>query len=383
MKKNNKKIVIGLILFQFFLGACSMATEVQSFANGSYSGRLIFSLHWDKDQGAEWYSDHFGTHDWIGKGALDAVIAKDNWVIDNKNFWTAKRRWIFLVGTEAPDARRGDLTVELNDEIVYGMKTTSKIYFYDEDAGDNLRMGPKYDRWMGLVMGDTMRYTYKVIESLETGKCNLAAFFMGALCHLVGDMATFVHLTESGLYDNRYERHIQTQTKHYLTPEKTFHYPSLSLYDFTDFRTPPAIMLETAFYTMWNIHASWEDIIAKPKPEYFQANFPTADQCVTMLQSVSGGYDGYPYDLKCAVKNHLKEAVLASADLIHFFKPFWSGDCEDNDCGNNYESPNQGSGGDLGRGIANAMMIMVSLGIAQVLLAPVIQTILATMNHAV
>lgn len=382
MKKNSKKIVIGLILLQFFLGACAMTTEVQSFGNEGFSGKINIL----RDSRINWLNSHYGTHDWIGDGALDAVVKLDNWVFNDKIFWTTKRRWIFLIGTEAPDAGYNQLNIRLNKWHHHGMKTVSKINFYPSTYSDDIRLGPKgifYPR----TISDAYRYTKEVLQYLRWEECDSAAFYMGALCHLIGDMSTFTHISEDSYHslDSSYEYTIGCKTSDwdYRRREDTFKYPESNEYSFEGFRVPMAIVLETAFYTMWNVHAGWEDIIASPKPASLQAGTPNADTLCDYLESNPGGWNNWPNALRDAAQRHLKQAVISTAEMISFFKPFWTGNCQNDDDGGNSQSPNSGSGRGLGRGMANAMMMMISIGIAQVLLAPVIQTILATMNRGI
>lgn len=382
-RKQNKKIILGLILLQFFLGIISIGVDnASSFANGSFSGYLRKNIpYWDigTPSGRDWYGNNYGTHDWIGDGALDAVELYNNWLINGKKFWTPRRKWIFLVGTEAPDAPYDDLLIELDDSYQRGMKTTVMFHFYTRTTG-YLRMAPK-DNDFRRTGAELVRLTYLVIYALEDGKCDTAAFFMGALCHLFGDFATFTHISEESA-NKDYESHILTHTKDYQNREKVFKYPNT--YDFTSIRTPPELGLEIAFYTMWGKHAEFWWIMERPIADWIEPGYYTADECVEELNKAPTyqGFKGYSPYLQSAVRHHLKEAVRKSAMMINWFKPFWDGDCldDDDDQGGDSDypgnSPPDGGNSNL-QNMITMLMFMIAIGISNVLSIPIVQLIFA------
>jgi hypothetical protein len=391
-RKNRKKIFIGLFLFQAFFGVFALIAveDVSSFKNGfvantpesKFSGNVKKNIpYWDilTSSGRNWHEFRYGTHDWIGDGALNAIEAEANWLYNNEIFWTLRRKWIFLVGTEALDAGENKLSIELDGNMYYGMKVINKAYFYPYDLTGDLeqfRMHPKLG-WFEMSLTNTVRLTHFVKTALLNEECDTAAFFMGALCHLIGDMATFTHLTEktNAKLDARYEDHILTHTHDYMFPERVFDYPEYYEFNFDTRRSPVEIFLETAFFTRWNRHADWMDIIAIPKPETLQPGSFNADDLVDDLNSVPNGrgYSSYPARLKGAVQSHLKEAVLASADMINYFKLYWTGECGDDEGVQRVDPQSPKPPAVIGRDLTTSMMFMLSIGLSSILLSPVFQ----------
>lgn len=400
---NKKRIVIGFLLFHLFFGifAAIAIKDVNSWSNGtglakndeirSYSGTKRTGVnYWNHDSidSQNWFKYRFGTHDWIGYGALSAV-ARDggsDWTLLGKEFWTERRQWIFLVGTEAPDAGTNELSIQLNDGIHYGMwtKNLHHIYFRDDtEYPSPYRMHPMPTS-LRPCMVEITRLTGLVITAFELDRCDTAAFLMGAICHFIGDMACFVHVTEEdGVGDeNKLETNVLavTQYKDALNAAtfmgEPFSYPTLG--PNVGYTTPHAAVVETAFYTKFGVKATWDVIVdsSQNKPENLHADY-TAEDCVADLHRATGlGINRYPTRLLETIQNQLQEAVRQSARMINFFEPMWKSVCDnddddDNDGENNY--PGGGGGQQISQNIVTGLMFSLSIGISTVILAPMVQ----------
>ena len=113
----------------------------------------------------------FGTHDWIAFKAYE-LAGRPSFL---KNSLTR-----YFIGTEAPDNgfKPGDA------EGTYHDTSPCHCILFDNDAAvtqdrNELRTRQEFD---------------KAVAALAAGKPRLAAFYVGALAHYIGDLAQFCHI---------------------------------------------------------------------------------------------------------------------------------------------------------------------------------------------
>lgn len=139
---------------------------------------------------------HYGTHDWVADKALQAILdgydtsTKLKWFNGETTFWTERRKMIFLIGTEAPDAKADTLRISLRGKDGTRVPITGfcdiyrhHFYFNSEDFTPRSQIG-------GLATQFT-RKTNDIQKFLREGQCDLAAFWMGVLIHYITDLSNW------------------------------------------------------------------------------------------------------------------------------------------------------------------------------------------------
>jgi len=122
----------------------------------------------------------FGTHDWILWKAY--LIAKDDtdldWLDDNINY--------AFFGTEAPDVGKKKLSVSFRNQIIGNYKDTSPCHcvLYDDDL----------EVFQPFAATRVTAEFQKAKDAIAQEKWKLAAFYIGAMAHYVGDVSQFMHL---------------------------------------------------------------------------------------------------------------------------------------------------------------------------------------------
>jgi len=186
MKSRTRKkyILLLVVLINVILPGFGMVVEVHAWRNTSPTGVNFDVYERSLDN---WVSEgHYGTHDWIGDAALDAVlresspISKAKWFNGETPFWTTRRRLIFLIGTEAPDEGPTKLRLNLNNEDVYGIGDSPKHHIHFNPNPEDEEDYDDYDRRMKIkiapVLAEIANYRNLAENCLRDGKCDLAAF---------------------------------------------------------------------------------------------------------------------------------------------------------------------------------------------------------------
>lgn len=369
MKKIKAKIWVVIIISVEFLLFCSLITNAFAWSNSPTSGDFN---PYNPEELATWKEQHYGTHDWIAEAALDAVLAdkhayswKDK---DGKTFWDERRKIIFLAGTEAPDfgsspSDSGYIRTTLDGVSVGGWKTSSKhkfLFIPDENprTADSMRMREGY-----YMMDLIESYTVKVVNALKEGKCDLAAFYMGCVVHLVSDVTGWHHVInkndifntwsdysaelkpslftiEQRLKDlhSRFERDVNYWTNDWNSREKYFYYPKVDTLGWNQVGgglTPPdSLAFMLAFETRFECSITPAVYSQKPIPSTIQ-EIKTGN-ALWMYHNWKSR-TGWTYTYKQQIQKELNRAVKFSAKALNHFGYKWNyfTDRECIDCGAN------------------------------------------------
>lgn len=208
-----KKKIIFLVSI-FLLIAC-MPSSVHAWKNGSYGYNQT-----DYD-----YATDYGTHDWIADRALSVLYADDaeTWQ------WLMDRRTIFLVGTEAPD--NSGVSMTLNDISVTGFGDTTYHHIYFDEDG-NILSNEDDAALRAKTCGDLAN------SYISENKLDLAAFYLGAMCHYIGDMAMYAHTTRNNvaphyvdfdLYHSSVEDYTNTRSNEHTNLNEFFIFYSITI----------------------------------------------------------------------------------------------------------------------------------------------------------
>jgi len=204
MKTKTKILLLYLTLpFLLFPMNSSLAWK-----NGSYA---YTSTAYD-------YATDYGTHDWIADAALDALlgVSTEGWS------WLSDRKTIYLLGTEAPDNSGISITLDGTALSGFGDTTWHHIY-YNEDGSisnneDDAALRAK-------SCGDLADV------AMEENKLDVAAFYLGAMTHYIGDLSMFSHCAENNVaphnldfdtYHSTIEGYVMTRSNEYDDKEEFF-----------------------------------------------------------------------------------------------------------------------------------------------------------------
>jgi hypothetical protein len=164
------------------------------------------------------YECNFGTHDWIAKSALNALLEENS----SKWSWLSDREKIYLVGTEAPD--NPDVEMTLNGVNVEGIndKTYHHIFFNEDGTVKN----NEDDAALRAKLCGDLADEYGTEDKLD-----LAAFYLGVMTHYIADMSMFSHVAENDvdphnvnfdLHHETIERYVRTRSNEYDNMEDFF-----------------------------------------------------------------------------------------------------------------------------------------------------------------
>ncbi len=349
--KKSRKILVVLIVFEVILLFVPLVIDVLSFKNGP------LSQHFNPNYATEaeiqnWYVDHYGTHDWIAEAALDAIMADSTarlkWIGENENyFWTAKRKVIFLIGTEAPDSTDGSNPKKVTKLSLNGIHCTGRelhpnVAFY-EDEGENRMRIKSFPTFFSQVMS----LENKARKYLREGKCDAAAFYMGAILHMVADMACWPHVLRQGdwihdwinpfyTYTNytvgplgdisdTFERAVHEVTNDKQDREKVFNYPQN--FPIMSVKSVTALKL-VSFDTRWDFGISEVDYYKKPLPFYIMPSAGSADVLYDYYTDYStyeqARVSSWEWDFKDRVQENLDMAVKYSAYVLNDIADDWA-----------------------------------------------------------
>ena len=219
-----KAIALMVLLFSFAISARS------EWKNGGQSQKISVVK--------------FGTHDWILWKAY--LIAEDHtdleWLDENINY--------AFFGTEVPDVGKKKLSVSFRNQIIGNYKDTSPCHcvLYDDD----------FEVFQPFAATRVTAEFQKAKDAIAQEKWKLAAFYIGAMAHYVGDVSQFMHLMGRDSRWNGGEPEDQTIHAAYETVfENRVDFTDRSLNLLEPFiseiaitgNTPESILYEVAAYT--------------------------------------------------------------------------------------------------------------------------------------
>jgi hypothetical protein len=401
--KNKKKVILILIFFEIIIGLISLELNVKGFNNGNVQGHFregTFNPNYaTQSEIQDWYKNCYGTHDWIAEAALKAILAdqtaSSKWIGEDTIFWTETRKIIFYIGTEAPDTTDNSRApaythLILNNIPCDGMLVKTNMYFHADDGSVN-RMRPRsYPKFVT----DCNIWTYKAMKYLREGKCDAVAFYMGAITHLIADMASWPHVlywkdvtpedesSNLGKLHGDYEKQVNLVTRYHFDMEKPdgFNYPK----NFPILSYEPVLTLKViAFNTYWDYDISLIDIQKIPFPTYITPGEYPATKQYAVYGSLCFGesVNKWSSPFKNRVQENLNKAVKFSAYAIDFIADAWAqGDnpkfCEE--CSKNND-PNQDLGLKKGTKVLRGLSLILILGIVNIYFSPY----LVIVEHAI
>jgi hypothetical protein len=327
-----------------------------------------------------WYKECYGTHDWIADAAVEAIladtVAKGKWESEEcETFWTERRKIIFFIGTEAPDAGHDKINIQLNGRRVTGLRTLTHQYFYPQNSelDNRMRFKKMYSFYYSCLIWSDLAALY-----LSQGKTDLAAFYMGAVSHIIADMATFAHVITLGEKEHsNFEDAVLYETR-IPQGEFFFSYPK----KFTILSIDPAwSVLFVAFDTRWDYQINPLEFYTEPYPESVQPGTNKAetlkDEYLSWDSDTQDVVEKWVFWFKLAIQKHINNAVKYTAYALNFFADFWNGksetSCDDCDGDSGAENfPPDGDARGLARAIRDAMTIIVVIALANSLGIPVL-----------
>lgn len=171
------------------------------------------------------YDCNFGTHDWIAKSALNALI-EDN---SSKWSWLSDREKIYLVGTEAPDNSGVNMTLDGVTVEGFGDNTYHHIYFNEDGTIKN----NEDDAALRAKSCGDLADMYGTDDKLD-----LAAFYLGAMVHYIGDLSMYAHVADNNTdphymdfatHHSTIEGYVQTRSNEYDNITQFFQISSFSI----------------------------------------------------------------------------------------------------------------------------------------------------------
>lgn len=162
------------------------------------------------------YETDYGTHDWIADEAL-SILYEDN---SESWQWLMDRREIFLVGTEAPD---DSVSIVLDGISIsgFGDKTYHHIYFNEDGSID------EDDSALRTKSCGDLANSY-----INDDKFDIASFYLGAMCHYIGDMSVYCHVKPESYFDAYHttiEGYVDTRTDQENDREEFFQFSSITI----------------------------------------------------------------------------------------------------------------------------------------------------------
>lgn len=182
-------LVLLLVIGVFSLSACGWKNNHKQYLSYAKTPGAYQTSYYSSGDGQTQY---YGTHDWIAESALIVLneFRSTNGFLAGLFSDTNMLKMYFLLGSEGPDVKRSSIQtpIELVDckgntygsDDIYGMEHT--IHFVD---------GVPVDYAAATIAS---RSQAMAIQALQKGDCNKAAFFLGAMCHAIGDSASYCHL---------------------------------------------------------------------------------------------------------------------------------------------------------------------------------------------
>ena len=389
-----------LVLVEVFLVCLVMSTSVSAFNNGDASRN--YNVYDPNNSLDDWFnSGHYGTHDWIAHAALDAILqdtaASEKWKDAQDNpFWIDRRKFIFFIGTEAPDTPSTPTTskpdhwlkITLNGIEVGGWGSAAEKRFHklafrpNDPFWGRLRMKLDSD-YVYTFASRVNRYEQRAMNYLEEGKCELAAFYMGAVVHYVSDIASFFHVQDfdEDVYDAASDKDVTQQRRHWSNchgyyergvlvstddpydRDKVFSYStSFTINSGRDSYTSAKLL---AFSTRWHLYEDEIDIRDPDTPPAWTPGSNNTDVLWDYYKVHSSSVvDNWASWFKTRTQTLLQDAIRASADAINYMADAWAlGDKACEEC--NKEDQEAATNEDYLRKLAGASLgIFLFIGIA-------------------
>lgn len=138
---------------------------------------------------------YYGTHDWIAESVIEVLYLKaNNEFITKLHNNVDDMKWWFLLGTEVPDSNYQVYLLTscqnlVSNTFVYGK--SHKLRF--------LETSPLTPTGSLLTYVDNVAQI--VGESFSWNDCQRAAYYLGALCHLISDATYYPHIYVIPEYD--------------------------------------------------------------------------------------------------------------------------------------------------------------------------------------
>ncbi len=221
-KMKKLKFIFGLMFLFLMIPLNMISPNGTAWNNGDGgSGQSTFA-----DNSTNYnYDYHYGTHDWIAHAALNALVS-DNIV---RWQWLETRKWIYFVGTEAPDNSKVNMTLDGDVIEGFGDTTWHHVYFNQDGTISN---NEDDSALRAKSMGDLAN------ARINDGKYDQAAFYLGAMTHYIADLSMFAHVAENNVaphfrdFDTHHstiEGYVQTRTNDHTNMEEFFQISSFSI----------------------------------------------------------------------------------------------------------------------------------------------------------
>jgi hypothetical protein len=234
MKKIIIFLIISILFFQFI-------PLIYAWGNNSYGYNEI-----DYD-----YNTDYGTHDWIADKAL-SILYNDN--LESWK-WLMERRTIFLIGTESPD--NSDVFMILNEITVEGFGDTVNHHIYFNEGGtifeDDAGLRAK-------TCGDIAN------SYINENKYDIASFYLGAMCHYIGDMGMYSHTSRNNispdyinfdLHHSDIESYTNTRTNDFTNLNEFFQFSSFTIENKAPYEVAKELAWDTYKDEDGNYDAKW------------------------------------------------------------------------------------------------------------------------------
>jgi hypothetical protein len=389
-------ILTGIMFFS------SLMTNAFAWSNGHSSGNFNPN---NPEELVSWKKTHYGTHDWIAEAALEAVLADNSaysWYDTNGlPFWDNRRKIIFLVGTEAPDLRdkpneNGYISTTLDGKQVGGDHTSSKhkVWF---NPDNNPRTEDSMREKNGMWLFDLIKtYTTNVRNALKNRKCDLAAFYMGHVVHVISDITNWAQVSDvrtiwdkwsdystekrpflSTLYSRlkgihgSFERDVHYYTKEWNKRDEYFKYPIIGKDGYNNvgnINNPETLALTLAFETRFDTQITLVEYSAPTIPLHIQE---MTYNSIWMYHHYSGRTKwGQNQQFVNRIQNELNRAVKASAKVLNYFGFIWNTETERicDECGTDEQPENSIS---IARALMMGIGVIIFIGIAASLSVPI------------
>ncbi|MFX1258747.1 MAG: hypothetical protein ACFFAN_12875 [Promethearchaeota archaeon] len=193
-KKIKTLIILVLFLSSFIATFLFYSSDVCAFRN--YNPKEVVNPNLG-DWKSYNYDTDYATHDWLPHIALDILLASSlagKW----GNFWSEARIKILLYATAAPDLP--DVSYIDNEGVKHPKRYHGDTGYHNVRFDNNTRQR--------IIMSDAVQraeyYGNEAALALQNGDCNVAAFYLGCLSHMIADPAGYPHVifVEGGYHQN-------------------------------------------------------------------------------------------------------------------------------------------------------------------------------------
>ncbi len=342
-----KKIRLGLISIicwtMILLSVFGLISSCVAWNNGrpglksGYSSNAKTAINYEGDYIANNGYFYYGTHDWIAESALEILYSErsnDEFIQKlHDNSDPDDLKWWFLLGTEVPDY--GSKT-KISLDTKCGKNAVSSTDFFSNHQ--EIRVSGL--KIMGPSKGQVDKAKNKAIEGFNEYDCQKAAYYLGAMVHIISDATFYPHLEggSAGYKEFQTRMYYLTHDIYPLrTPQSFFTTTQASnFFDATD-KEAPATALQNAvldtyygneyqmsfttdtylrsFILLWNADEYWP-----PKDQYKTIESWTSANRLTM--------QGEEKDYFETLEHNLNAAIYYSAAAMNFVIDEYKKSCE-------------------------------------------------------